>query len=86
MRAVKTRRFESLSSQDFAQFVIVGVLSGGVPSCPSRTCMLGSPVLRVEKSLCVLALHRIGRVATIFFTSFSQAQSFLSCEQCAEGL
>ena len=28
-RAVKTRRFESLSSQDFAQFVIVGVLSGG---------------------------------------------------------
>ncbi|EIE22543.1 hypothetical protein COCSUDRAFT_16269, partial [Coccomyxa subellipsoidea C-169] len=27
-RAVKTRRFESLSSQDFAQFVIVGVLSG----------------------------------------------------------
>lgn len=31
IRAVKTRRFESLSSQDFAQFVIVGILSGEVP-------------------------------------------------------
>ncbi|BDA45889.1 ABC transporter G family member 14 [Coccomyxa sp. Obi] len=28
IRAVKTRRFDSLSSQDFAQFVIVGILSG----------------------------------------------------------
>ena len=30
-RAVKTRRFEALSTRDFIQFVVVGVLAGGPP-------------------------------------------------------
>lgn len=31
-RALKTRRFESLSLQDISQFVIVGFLCGALPS------------------------------------------------------
>lgn len=31
LRAVKTRRFDSLSTQDIVQFVIVGLLSGAPP-------------------------------------------------------
>ena len=28
IRAIKTRRFDSMSSQDFFQFIVVGVLTG----------------------------------------------------------
>ena len=31
-RAVKTRRFEALSTRDFIQFVVVGVLAGACPT------------------------------------------------------
>ena len=34
LRAIKTRRFDSLSTQDIIQFIVVGVLSGA-HYCPS---------------------------------------------------
>ena len=36
MRAVKTRRFESLQLQDFCQFVLVGLLCGRLSSLPDH--------------------------------------------------
>lgn len=35
-RTLKTRRFEALSSRDFLQFLIVGVLAGELQPAPSR--------------------------------------------------
>ena len=32
IRAIKTRRFDSMSSQDFFQFIVVGILTGGLLS------------------------------------------------------
>ena len=36
LRAVKTRRFDSLSTQDIVQFVIVGLLSGARHLLPAH--------------------------------------------------
>ena len=51
LRAVKTRRFDSLSTQDIVQFVIVGLLSGAPPqACPC--CLNG-----VLAAYIALAVH-----------------------------
>lgn len=41
-RAVKTRRFEALSTRDFIQFVVVGVLAGGPPTFPRAAVRLST--------------------------------------------
>ena len=52
LRAVKTRRFDSLSTQDIVQFVIVGLLSGArqlLPvHCPNMLLPASLPVSTYE--------------------------------------
>lgn len=40
-RTLKTRRFEALSSRDFLQFLIVGVLAGKLLCCTCVSCRGG---------------------------------------------
>ena len=63
LRAVKTRRFESLSTQDIVQFVIVGALSGvrpppclvvlpGYQCCRVGMCITTEVVSSHERIVC----------------------------------